>query len=725
MVQQPAAVRNRQQSPTCDVDGKMLISTRTASKRRRETFQAALRIHGGTSTNAIPAVIGLIDTLSVNVSLKKLITAFRAKTKVLHKVFPAIYNQRVQEFEVSDENVLRSISTYFNKGVTGKRKYRSTYRTLSMKTCYKNERKQQERLAIMSCKVARLLPYHKLISHVKSIDIGTIYSVREDFCSDLDEEEKVKGCYRHLTQFLPLLASFYFKLAEQASAGEELLWFDGKVNTFHIVLGGDGAPFGKDDTACSWLVSFLNRGKHILSSCENFLVFGANCGESSIVIQRYVKFLFSEISEIKKTSFVVNGKEIKFEFSEFPNDLKMMAFLAGELSLSATYFSTFANVSTKDCCEVDGTFGPKPKDKWRPWKYAERVSVANEVSKLKLKVEKQACAAATKRNKITSFISGKGSRQEFPPLIGQFVDNAHIDPLHVKNNACQQVFRSILYESIGKSALQNTIHRFEDVPKTAPFSKLVNCLLKQANLQRLANKVKRWFNDTNGSGKDFQYRFTGKDSRMFLHHFMSIIDSLSLPSDCNKQTFFLHVFVYICLQLRQCVSLFSRVINISKQDLKDLKQHCSNFFRACCLFTPTITPTVWNIGHIIPAHAQDVYNKYKLGLNVVSMEGRESKHVAIARYSSNTNYSGRWEQIFRHEFIQLVYLRERGYYDSENLTYKQTYVPSHVTEGKSCFCGFRLGSDQGKCSYCSHAYQADIQESVQKGKLCVSKRLLK
>ena len=36
-------------------------------------------------------------------------------------------------------------------------------------------------------------------------------------------------------------------------------------------------------------------------------------------------------------------------FSEFPNDLKMMAFLAGELSVSTKYFSTFANVNTDNC----------------------------------------------------------------------------------------------------------------------------------------------------------------------------------------------------------------------------------------------------------------------------------------------------------------------------------------------------------------------------------------
>ena len=40
----------------------------------------------------------------------------------------------------------------------------------------------------------------------------------------------------------------------------------------------------------------------------------------------------------------LKDREIRFKFSEFPNDLKMLAFLAGELTLSARFFSTFANV---------------------------------------------------------------------------------------------------------------------------------------------------------------------------------------------------------------------------------------------------------------------------------------------------------------------------------------------------------------------------------------------
>ena len=83
-----------------------------------------------------------------------------------------------------------------------------------------------------------------MIAHVKAIDLGKIDDVREALCSDLDEEEKVNGCFRYLEDFLPSLASFYLTLEQLTE--ERLLWFN-SPNTFQVVLGGDGAPFGKDD----------------------------------------------------------------------------------------------------------------------------------------------------------------------------------------------------------------------------------------------------------------------------------------------------------------------------------------------------------------------------------------------------------------------------------------------------------------------------------------------
>lgn len=99
----------------------------------------------------------------------------------------------------------------------------------------------------------RLLPYNKLVNAIKSIDIGKVYSVRETLCDGLDESEKVDGVYRNIKEMVLRLARYYL-----CQKRYELLWFQEQTYTFYISLGGDGAPFRKDDTACCWLISFLN-----------------------------------------------------------------------------------------------------------------------------------------------------------------------------------------------------------------------------------------------------------------------------------------------------------------------------------------------------------------------------------------------------------------------------------------------------------------------------------
>ena len=75
----------------------------------------------------------------------------------------------------------------------------------------------------------------------------------------------------------------------QNSRKDSLKWVGETEGTFLIAFRGDGCPFGKNETACSFLSSFLNTGKRVASSSDNFLIFGANCEESSLVVKKYVQ----------------------------------------------------------------------------------------------------------------------------------------------------------------------------------------------------------------------------------------------------------------------------------------------------------------------------------------------------------------------------------------------------------------------------------------------------
>lgn len=64
-------------------------------------------------------------------------------------------------------------------------------------------------------------------------------------------------------------------------------------------------------------------GRSVLSSNDNFLLFGANCTENTIPVQRFIRLLVAEISDIEKSSHTVYVNKspvtVNFHFAELPN----------------------------------------------------------------------------------------------------------------------------------------------------------------------------------------------------------------------------------------------------------------------------------------------------------------------------------------------------------------------------------------------------------------------
>jgi hypothetical protein len=121
------------------------------------------------------------------------------------------------------------------------------------------------------------------------------------------------------------------------------------------------------------------------------------------------------------------------------------------------------------------------------------------------------------------------------------------------------------------------------------------------------------------------------------------------------------------------------------------------------------------VGNIVPAHAREMQEKYGMGLALNSMEGREAKHISIARYSQNTCYQNRWEQVFRHEYISLLWLRERGYNLNKPSSVAMHYIPKRATENPNyCYCGMEKAPEMSGCIFCLHKLREDILRKVRK-----------
>ena len=60
-----------------------------------------------------------------------------------------------------------------------------------------------------------------------------------------------------------------------------------------------------------------------------------------------------------------------------------------------------------------------------------------------------------------------------------FLDRAHVEPLHIKNNACAYAQRMLLNKIIAFSKLSNSINSFSQVPNTAALFRYVQTLKKK------------------------------------------------------------------------------------------------------------------------------------------------------------------------------------------------------------------------------------------------------
>lgn len=137
---------------------------------------------------------------------------------------------------------------------------------------------------------------------------------------------------------------------------------------------------------------------------------------------------------------------------------------------------------------------------------------------------------------------------------------------------------------VGISNLSDSVKLFSQVPSNSPIARYVNEMKTKCSLSRLAKRIVRWFNETKSNGKPFDYRFTGKDSRGFLHNFMYLIAAVEpFQKQGSREEFTLHVLSYLCLTLRECVALFNR-IKISDEQLLELQHGCKVYFPLNCLF---------------------------------------------------------------------------------------------------------------------------------------------
>ena len=83
-----------------------------------------------------------------------------------------------------------------------------------------------------------------------------------------------------------------------------------------------------------------------------------------------------------------------------------------------------------------------------------------------------------------------------------------------------------------------------DTPTLSCFKRYYETVKFTLKATRLAKKVRKWFCDGRLKNKDLEYRFTGKESLIMSHQFMTLLSALEL-----KMTSLFIVLLCMCLLL--------------------------------------------------------------------------------------------------------------------------------------------------------------------------------
>ena len=109
--------------------------------------------------------------------------------------------------------------------------------------------------------------------------------------------------------------------------------------TFDIAFGGDGAP----GAGLTFLLSFINVGRRVVSSSDNFLIFGGDYkNEESNFVRRFIVKFIHDMKWLEGQTFMVwdglENRKGEFHLRELPNDMKYLCFLAGKYCILALLF---------------------------------------------------------------------------------------------------------------------------------------------------------------------------------------------------------------------------------------------------------------------------------------------------------------------------------------------------------------------------------------------------
>lgn len=123
-----------------------------------------------------------------------------------------------------------------------------------------------------------------------------------------------------------------------------------------------------------------------------------------------------------------------------------------------------------------------------------------------------------------------------------------------------------------------------------------------------------------------------------------------------------------------------------------------------------------------PYHSSSLFSAFRVGLGVNTMQGKEAKYQKLATYAEFSLPKDRWEKVFLHEHMSLIWLRQQNPHLVKYSKSKLQYIPKRCCTREICFCGLPKQQDETGLKYCQSPLMAEISACVAARKITIRMR---
>ena len=288
--------------------------------------------------------------------------------------------------------------------------------------------------------------------------------------------------------------------------------------------------------------------------------------------------------------------------------------------------------------------------------------------------------------------------------------------------------------------------RCKDILDEDPSAGLKTCLLKikekqtlkvdkkektlGVGLEPLSKKIREHYEQesTQHNKLNSCCRLIGEQAISLARFSFRLMDSFETEGETVAQKCKRMIISKMCLILRDMGSIFNKM-QVTQAELTTLKELGHQYYNLHVLFLgrESLTNSVWTVGHVIPYFAQQLYDKYKVGYGILSMQGKESINAGVKESLAHSNRScveegqNKWRQVFISDYVRNFYIPE---FEPQPDRYKSHFIsriPDFCSSESHCECGRKYSNDDDNssniCPICDDEFMTYIVDSIRQGEI--------